>query len=715
MSTTTVFAFGEQTRTNPIQLGNYATRHVIDHPRVVEATVVNRLTAGKTATQTGINVTSSSTTPLTTDLNGHRVLVPPALADDSRCIDPHTARAQQACQEAIPPLMPNLPPRLRKVRPGRRERALLRLQRQGGICHDPAACRQDPAAGHDTVDARMGATNVLSPPENKAPDDDPSPTPGDMPPRLRAKPGRRERALRRLQREAAILQDPATSQQVEATGPKPGPDATLPPPPTTTVDASSPVMEMEKGVEGTECVQLSHVRQPAELVSAQGRANGIQSSAASQHDHPSISPPPYDPIALGLEAAQFILQQHGSTQYPAAAAAHDQPQYPVAAEQHQFVDWAIERQHAASGEGGSMAVRLDYAEGGSFSRMAILTDWSPHYWQPRPFASSLPPNAVSQEAAAVPLRVLQNSGYGAGEPEAPYAYSSPWPVPTGHQAPETMVPAPYEAPASTALPQGGAFPPEPAEAPDAPDLTQFPAAPEPCSLALTQAIYPFVECPGPCPANCPRRLMLSRAYSRRPHARYGMSRLPCPIRFDPFDEDLDSEGREPPFPLAGLDYPTSPISPATATTASVSTPRGAAFNAGISPCSSCKGLTLTGEEVIYSTCCGIRSPAAHAGDSEAEVTLGIPVRRERRQAPLADGEHPSTPWWYRDQREAHRYLELLEYLEHRAILRVKAKLDNLEESDRPPLMPLWIHFPQLLPPVFDAPPENMLQLQLSGN
>ncbi|EPQ55096.1 hypothetical protein GLOTRDRAFT_129387 [Gloeophyllum trabeum ATCC 11539] len=715
MSTTIAFAFGEQTRINPIQLGNYATKHVIDQLKVVEATVAHGLTADSTTTAADTSVTTSSSQRLTPDLNECHAPVPPVVSDNSTGIrDTSTALTQperQGQEQAFCPFKPNLPPRLRKARPGRRERALLRLQRQAGISHDPTTCQQGqsavPTPGDGTINAPMEAINAVP---ARIPEE--PPTPDDLPPRRRAKPGRRERALRRLQRQGGVLEDHAASQQVEAPGPKPGPDATLPPPQTTTVDASSPVME--QGLEGRVCVQTSHDEQPAELVSAQGRANDIQNSAASQHDDPSVSPPPYDPIALGLEAAQFILQQHGPTQYLAAAVAHDQPQYPVAAEQQQLVNWAIERQRAASGEGGSMAVRLEYAEGGSFSRMAILTDWAPHYWQPRPFTPSLPPNAVSQEAVTIPLRVLQNSGYGDGEPEAPCAYSSPWPVPTGRQAPERMVSVPYEAPASTALPQGG-FPPERAETPDVPDLTRFPAAPEPSNLPLTQAIYPFVDCPGPCPADCPRRLMLARAYSRRPHARYGMSRLPCPIRFDPFDEDLDSEGREPPFQLAGLDSPTSPISPATATTASVSTPRGAAFNAGISPCSSCKGLTLTGEEVIYSTCCGIRPPAAHAGDSEAEVTLGIPVRRERRQAPLADGEHPSTPWWYRDQREAHRYLELLEYLEHRAILRIKAKLDNLEESDRPPLMPLWIHFPQLLPPVFDAPPENMLQLQLSGN
>ncbi|EPQ55081.1 hypothetical protein GLOTRDRAFT_129373 [Gloeophyllum trabeum ATCC 11539] len=679
MSSAIAFIFGEQTRINPVQLGSYATQHVIDQFTSVGATVAHGLTANQDTTPTNTNVMS--------------------LVDDT-CRVPHPryvrGRAAARASQTFGRFTPNLPPRLRKARPGRRERALLRLQRQAGISHDPTSRQQGPGVvatpGDSTINAPTEASNVVPPQAEHRIPQGPA-TPDDLPPRRRAKPGRRERALRRLQRQGGLLQDHATS----ALGPTQGPDPTLPPTPTTPVNASSP--GGERAVVGTDNAQFLLEERP-DCANALPEVAHIENAAASQHDQPSSSPPPYDPIVLGLEAARFILEQHGSSQYPAVAMTHYHPQYPVAVEQQQLVDGAIERQHAASGEGRSMAVRFEYAEGGSFSRMAVLTDWSPHYWQPRPFMSSLPPNAVSREAVAIPIRVLQNTRYGTGEPEAPYAYSSPWTVPTGRQAPETMVPAPYVAPASTALPQGG-FPPERAETPDAPDLTQFPAVPEPSSLALTQALYPFVDCPGPCPADCPRRLMSARAYSRRRYRRHGMSRLPCPMRFDPFDEYLDSEGGAPQCCHAADEVepasPTSPVSPATATSTSVPTPWTASFNADLSPCSSRKGLAQSGEEILYTTC------------------SGIPVRRERKRVGLVEGEHQSTPWWYLDQREAHRYLELLEYLEHRAVLRVKAKLDNFEESDRPPLMPLWIHFPQLLPPVFDAPPENMLQLQLSGN
>ncbi|EPQ55040.1 hypothetical protein GLOTRDRAFT_138754 [Gloeophyllum trabeum ATCC 11539] len=716
MSSTKVLFFGEQARINPVQLGHYATKHVIDQSRGVEATVAHGLTTDQTATPTNASVTSSPITRQTPDLHERHVSMPPAVAGNTTSLcDTYAAPTQQKCiglVQAFPPFTPNLPPRLRKARPGRRERALLRLQREADLLQETATEQQNqatvPMQSHGTVEARLGATNVVLPlPGSNATDEVSRPTPGDLAPRRKARPGRRERAaLRRLQQQAGILQEPSTLQQVEAPGLRPGPDPTLSPT-TTHADASSLVVEGD--VVGKDGVQSSHDQQLAEPVStlAQGQANDVQKVAASQHDHPSISPPPYDPIALGLEAERFILQQHGSRQYPTEAMAHDQPQ-----ERH-LVDWAIQWQEAASGlprDGASTAtvtlpqIHSEQAEGGAPLGMANVESLPSHHWQPKPFTPSSPPMAL----AGLPIRNFQNDEY-----EAPCAFPSEWPVPTAHQAPEMVTRAPYETPMGTMLEQAGAFPAQQTGAPYAQELVQFPAALEPHSLPLSQAIYPFVDCPGPCPPNCPTRLRLARAHPR--HQGRPLSRLPYPTRFDPFSDDLDSEWEARYYPAADAgepNSPTSPISPATATSASAPTPRTAGLNAGHSPCSSCERLARAGEEILYTTCCGYKSATVPAGDDETDgVTMAIPVRRERKRGGLVG----STPSWYLDQRQAHRYLALLRCLEYHAILRAKAKEANPEDSDRPPLTPLWTHFPELLEPISEVPPQNMLHLHLSGN
>ncbi|EPQ55035.1 hypothetical protein GLOTRDRAFT_138753 [Gloeophyllum trabeum ATCC 11539] len=712
MSSTKVFVFGEQARINPVQLGHYATKHVIDQSREVEATVAHGLTTDQTATPTNGNVTSSPMSRITPDLHECHIPMPPAVAGDTTTLrDTSAAPTQQGCfgpEQAFPPFRPNLPPRLRKARPGRRERAFLRLQREAGVLQETAAQQQnqatDPIAGHGTVEAGMGATNVVLPLPGSNGTDEVSRTPGDLAPRRKARPGRRERALRRLQQQAGILQEPSTLQQVEAPGLRTGPDPTLSPTPTTPADTSSLVVEGD--VVGKDGVQSSPDQQLAELAStlAQGQADDVQKAAASQHDHPSISPPPYDPIALGLEAARFILQQHGSSQYPTEAMAHDQPQ-----ERH-LVDWALQWQEAASGlprDGASTAIvtlpqiQSEQAEGGAPLGMANVGSLPSHHWQPQPFTPSMTLN----QGGAVPIGNLQNDEY-----EAPYAFPSEWPVPATHQAPGMMTRAPYETPMGTMLEQARAFPPQQTGAPYAHELVQFPAALEPHSLPLSQAIYPFVDCPGPCPPNCPTRLRLARAHQGRP-----LSRLPYPTRFDPFSDDLDSQWEARYYPAADAGEPnslTSPISPATATSTSAPTPRTAGLNAGHSPCSSCERLARAGEEILYTTCCGYKSATVPAGDDETDgVTMAIPVRRERKRVALVG----STPSWYLDQRQAHRYLALLRCLEYHAILRAKAKEANPEDSDRPPLTPLWTHFPELLEPISEVPPQNMLHLHLSGN
>ncbi|EPQ55038.1 hypothetical protein GLOTRDRAFT_129338, partial [Gloeophyllum trabeum ATCC 11539] len=441
MSSTKVLFFGEQTRINPVQLGHYATKHVIDQSRVVEATVAHGLTTDQTATPTNASVTSSPITRQTPDLHERHVSMPPAVAGNTTSLcDTAAAPTQQKClgpEQAFPRFTPNLPPRLRKARPGRRERALLRFQREAGLLQETVTQQQNqataPIAGHGTVEAWMGATNVvLSSPGSNGIGEVSRPTPGDLPPRRKARPGRRERALRRLQREAEILQDPSMLQRVEAPGLRPGPDPTLSPTPTPTTHADASSLVVEGDAVGKDGVQSSHDQQLAEPVStlAQGQADDVENAAASQHDQHSISPPPYDPIALGLEAARFILQQHGSSQYPTEAMAHDQPQ-----ERH-LVDWAIQWQEAASGlprDGASTAtvtlpqIHSEQAEGGAPLGMANVESLPSHHWQPQPFTPSMTLN----QGGEVPIGNLQNDEY-----EAPYAFPSEWPVPTAQQAPE---------------------------------------------------------------------------------------------------------------------------------------------------------------------------------------------------------------------------------------------------------------------------------------
>ncbi|EPQ55036.1 hypothetical protein GLOTRDRAFT_129336, partial [Gloeophyllum trabeum ATCC 11539] len=429
MSSTKVLVFGEQARIDPVQLGNYATKHVIDQSRVVEATVAHGLTTDQTATPTNAIVTSSPMTSLKTDLHECHVPMPPAVAGDTTTLrDTSAAPTQQGCfgpEQAFPPFTPNLPPRLRKARPGRRERAFLRFQREAGLAQETATQQQNqatvPMPSHVTVEARSGATNVVLPLSGSNGTGEVSrPTSGDLPPRRKARPGRRERAaLRRLQQQAGILHEPSTLQRVEAPGLRPGPDPTLSPTPTTRADTSSLVVEGD--AVGKAGVQSSHDQQLAEPVStlAQGQADDVENAAASQHDHPSISPPPYDPIALGLEAARFILQQHGSSQYPTEAMAHDQRQYPAAAQERHLVDWAIQWQEAASGlprDGASTAtvtlpqIHSEQAEGGAPLGMANVESLPSHHWQPQPFTPSMTLN----QGGAIPIGNLQN--------EAPYAF-----------------------------------------------------------------------------------------------------------------------------------------------------------------------------------------------------------------------------------------------------------------------------------------------------
>ncbi|KZT21532.1 hypothetical protein NEOLEDRAFT_751665 [Neolentinus lepideus HHB14362 ss-1] len=67
------------------------------------------------------------------------------------------------------------------------------------------------------------------------------------------------------------------------------------------------------------------------------------------------------------------------------------------------------------------------------------------------------------------------------------------------------------------------------------------------------------------------------------------------------------------------------------------------------------------------------------------------------------------------EREADKYLDLLEYLTYRATERVKNKASNSQDCDTLPLLPLWLHFPDLLPAVLHTHKEDISLLRLSGD
>ncbi|KZT21495.1 hypothetical protein NEOLEDRAFT_749682 [Neolentinus lepideus HHB14362 ss-1] len=67
------------------------------------------------------------------------------------------------------------------------------------------------------------------------------------------------------------------------------------------------------------------------------------------------------------------------------------------------------------------------------------------------------------------------------------------------------------------------------------------------------------------------------------------------------------------------------------------------------------------------------------------------------------------------ERKADKYLDLLEYLTYRATERVKNKASSNQDCDALPLLPLWLHFPDLLPAVLHAHKEDVSLLQLSRN
>ncbi|KZT21518.1 hypothetical protein NEOLEDRAFT_1181683 [Neolentinus lepideus HHB14362 ss-1] len=67
------------------------------------------------------------------------------------------------------------------------------------------------------------------------------------------------------------------------------------------------------------------------------------------------------------------------------------------------------------------------------------------------------------------------------------------------------------------------------------------------------------------------------------------------------------------------------------------------------------------------------------------------------------------------EREADKYLDLLEYLTYRATERVKNKTSSKQDCDALPLLPLWLHFPDLLPAVLHTHKEDVSLLRLSGN
>ncbi|KZT21514.1 hypothetical protein NEOLEDRAFT_1181680 [Neolentinus lepideus HHB14362 ss-1] len=67
------------------------------------------------------------------------------------------------------------------------------------------------------------------------------------------------------------------------------------------------------------------------------------------------------------------------------------------------------------------------------------------------------------------------------------------------------------------------------------------------------------------------------------------------------------------------------------------------------------------------------------------------------------------------EREADKYLDLLEYLTYRTTERVKNKASSTQDCDTLPLLPLWLHFPDLLPAVFHAHREDISLLRLNGD
>ncbi|KZT21534.1 hypothetical protein NEOLEDRAFT_1181694 [Neolentinus lepideus HHB14362 ss-1] len=114
----------------------------------------------------------------------------------------------------------------------------------------------------------------------------------------------------------------------------------------------------------------------------------------------------------------------------------------------------------------------------------------------------------------------------------------------------------------------------------------------------------------------------------------------------------------------------------------------------------------------------------NTGTSNRQTPMGVLKRKDpnptkgnrrlERRVRFAKMNHPRTDEDVEVviEREANKYLDLLEYLSYRATVRVKANTLSDQDCDTLPLLPLWLHFPDFLPAVFDTHKENISLLRL---